>query len=91
MGLKLNLSWFDKSTEVCIGEEYSTDLGEDGAVIELLGLPIKGTVNNGEFRIKPEWVDILQPYFKHKIKYDYYDYFVSFDYADDWPDNNKQT
>lgn len=86
MGLKLNLSWFDKSTEVCVCEVYSVDLGNDCSVIEHLGLPIE--VNNGEFRIKPEWVDILQPYFKHKIKYDYYDYFVSFDYADDWPDNN---
>ncbi|UBX30952.1 colicin E3-like toxin immunity protein [Arsenophonus apicola] len=91
MGLKLQLSWFDKSTEVCIGEEYSIDLGENGTVIELLGLPIKGTINNGAFDIAMNWIKILQPYFNHKIKYDYYDYFVSFVYREDWPDNNKQT
>ncbi|MCB6166090.1 cloacin immunity family protein, partial [Klebsiella pneumoniae] len=28
MGLKLNLTWFDKKTEEFIGEEYSKDFGD---------------------------------------------------------------
>lgn len=51
MGLKLRLEWFDKQTECYEGEEYSKDLGEDGAVIEALGIPIKNNINNGGFNV----------------------------------------
>ena len=82
MGLILNLTWFDKKNDEFSGEEYSSDFGEDGAVIEKLGLPLKGTVNNGEFDVEEEFVAILQPYFKHKISTADFDYFLSFNYRD---------
>ncbi len=85
MGLKLDLSWYDKSTEEGVGEEYSRDLRDDGSVIEQLGLPIEDNVNNGEFNVKSHWVTVLQPYFKHQIQYDKYDYQISFVYRDEWP------
>ncbi len=52
MGLKLNIAWFDKKTEEFIGEEYSRDLGDDGSVIEKLGLPIEDNINNSRFNVK---------------------------------------
>ncbi len=56
MGLKLRLTWFDKKTEEFKGEEYSKDFGDDGSVIESLGMPLKDNINNGEFDLKKEWV-----------------------------------
>ncbi|UBX30707.1 colicin E3-like toxin immunity protein [Arsenophonus apicola] len=91
MGLKLNLSWFDKSTKEFVGEKYSEDLGENGSIIELLGLTIKDNINNGVFDVQNQWVRFLQPYFTELIEIKKYNYFISFDYADEWPDNNKQT
>ncbi len=89
MGLKLRLESFDKSTENLINEEYSRDLRDDGSVIEQLGLPIEDNVNNGVFDVKPQWVTVLQPYFKHPIQYDKYDYQVAFHYADEWPEDMR--
>ncbi|MFS1347434.1 colicin E3-like toxin immunity protein [Klebsiella pneumoniae] len=82
MGLKLRLTWFDKKTEEFKGEEYSKDFGDDGSVIESLGMPLKDNINNGEFDLKKEWVPILQPYFKNVIDISKFDYFVSFVYRD---------
>ncbi|MGV7959681.1 cloacin immunity family protein [Photorhabdus tasmaniensis] len=84
MGLKLNIAWFDRKTEEFIGEEYSGDLGDDGSVIEKLGLPIEDNINNGGFDVKKEWVPTLESYFKNKIETDKYWYQVSFDYRDKW-------
>ncbi|PAU99272.1 hypothetical protein CBG25_20185 [Arsenophonus sp. ENCA] len=89
MGLKLRLSWFEKTADDIAGEEYSRDLRDDGSVIEQLGLTIEDNVNNGEFNVKSHWVTVLNPYFNHKIQYDKYDYFVSFDYADEWPEDMR--
>ncbi|HBL7007475.1 colicin E3-like toxin immunity protein [Citrobacter sp. RHB35-C17] len=82
MGLKLRLEWFDHKTEEFIGEEYSKDFGDDGSVIESLGLPLKDNINNGGFNVEKQWVSLLQPYFKHKINLSDGSYFVSFDYRD---------
>ena len=82
MGLKLNLTWFDKKTEDFKGEEYSKDFGDDGSVIESLGMPLKDNINYGGFDVKKSWVPLLQPYFKNKIEVDKYWYQISFDYRD---------
>ncbi|NYY77896.1 cloacin [Escherichia coli] len=82
MGLKLNLTRFDKKTEEFIGEEYSKDFGDDGSVIESLGMPLKDNINNGGFDVEKSWVPLLQPYFKNKIEVDKYWYQISFDYRD---------
>ena len=47
MGLKLHIHWFDKKTEEFKGGEYSKDFGDDGSVIESLGMPLKDNINNG--------------------------------------------
>lgn len=82
MGLKLNLTWFDKKTEEFIGEEYSKDFGEDASVIESLGMPLKDNINNGGFDVEKSWIPLLQPYFKNKIDVDRCWYQISFDYRD---------
>ncbi|WP_435947078.1 colicin E3-like toxin immunity protein [Dryocola sp. BD586] len=85
MGLKIRLQWFDKSTELGAGKEYSADFGNDaGIMTEELNMPTKGIVNNGVFEVKREWVSSLQPYFNHIIDLTSYDYFVAFDYRDTW-------
>lgn len=82
MGLKLNLTWFDKKTEEFKGEEYSKDFGDDGSVIESLGIPLKDNINNGGFDVEKSWVPLLQPYFKNKIDVDKYWCQISFYYRD---------
>lgn len=84
MGLKLRLEWFDRKTELLVGKEYSKDLGDDGSVIESLGLPLKDNINNGGFDVEKKWGPVLQPYFKNKIDVDEYWYQISFDYRDKW-------
>ncbi|MGN8342253.1 colicin E3-like toxin immunity protein [Pseudomonas sp. SMV71] len=84
MGLKLRLEWFNKKTEFYEGEEHSNDLGEDGSVIEALGIPFENNINNGGFNVPQEWIKTLQPYFKHSIDWTTYIYQVSFDYRDSW-------
>jgi len=85
MGLKIRLEWYDKRTEMGEGEELSKDFGDDGSVIEALGLPIEGNVNNGGFNVSAQWVDTLQPHFRHPIQLLSYDYQVAFVYRDQWP------
>lgn len=84
MGLKLRLEWFDRKTELLVGKEYSKDLGDDGSVIESLGLPLKDNINNGGFDVGKKWGALLQPYFKNKIDVDEYWYQISFDCRDKW-------
>lgn len=84
MGLKLRLEWFDRKTELLVGKEYSKDLGDDGSVIESLGLPLKDNINNGGFDVEKKWAPLLQPYFKNNIDVDEYWYQISFDYRDEW-------
>lgn len=84
MGLRLRLNWYDKINDLGVGREYSQDLGDDAAVIETLGLPIDGTVNNGEFDVLTEWIPTLQSYFKQQIDLAEHDYQVAFDYRDTW-------
>ena len=78
MGLKLRLTWFDKKTSDFKGKEYSKDFGDDGSVIESLGMPLKDNINNGEFDMKKEWVLLLQPFFKNQIKPDVDNCYVVF-------------
>lgn len=84
MGLRLRLNWYDKTSDIGVGREYSVDLGDNVAVIEFLGLPVDDTVNNGEFDILTEWIPTLQPYFKQQIDLAEHDYQVAFDYRDAW-------
>ena len=84
MGLKLRLEWYSKQTEAYEGEEYSEDLGDDGSVIEALGIPFENNVNNGGFGVPQDWVKILQPHFQHSIDWTSYDYQIAFDYRASW-------
>lgn len=84
MGLKLRLEWFNKQTDLLVGKEYSKDFGDDGSVIESLGIPLKDNINNGGFDLEESWVPLLQPYFKNKIETDKNLYQISFDYRDSW-------
>ncbi|CAI1872814.1 Microcin-E3 immunity protein [Serratia ficaria] len=84
MGLKIHIQWFGKNNEEFKGEEYSKDFGDDGTVMESLGVPLKDNINNGVFDVEITWVPLLQPYFKNKIEVDRYWYQISFDYHDSW-------
>jgi len=84
MGLKIRLEWYDKETELGEGEELSQDFGDDGSVIEALGMPIDNNINNGGFDVGPQWVNTLQAHFQHVIQLSSYDYQVAFIYRDKW-------
>jgi hypothetical protein len=84
VGLKVRLEWYDKETELGIGRELSKDFGDDGSVIESLGMPIENNINNGGFDVLSHWVSILQPHFKHVIDSSSYDYQIAFVYRDHW-------
>jgi hypothetical protein len=84
MGLKIQLEWYDKETELGEGEELSQDFGDDGSVIEALGMPIDNNINNGGFDVGPQWVNTLQAHFQHVIHLSSYDYQVAFIYRDKW-------
>lgn len=82
MGLTIGLEWYDKKTEIGEGEELSQDFGDDGSIIEALGMPIKSNINNGGFDVNPHWVSMLQPHFVHSIHMSFYNYQVAFIYRD---------
>ncbi|MFW9270294.1 colicin E3-like toxin immunity protein [Pseudomonas sp. NR3] len=84
MGLKLRLEWYSKQTESFEGEEYTEDLGDDGSVVEALGIPFDNNINNGGFDLLLDWVGIIQPYFQHSIDWVSYDYQIAFEYLDNW-------
>lgn len=67
MGLKLDLTWFDKKTEEFKGEEYSKDFGDDGSVIESLGMPLKDNINNGCFDVKMSGFHYCNPTLNIKL------------------------
>ncbi|EMH0087420.1 colicin E3-like toxin immunity protein [Proteus mirabilis] len=85
MGLKLRIYWFDKKTKDFIGEEYSKDFGDNDFLIEETVNPKnENIINNGEFDLKKEWINAIQKYVTHKIDPDKYNYFIAFDYRDNW-------
>lgn len=65
VGLSVELDWFDKETEYGVGEECSIDFGEDGTVMDKLGITAAHNVNNGGFDVKREWLVDLQLLFQY--------------------------
>ncbi|WP_328286354.1 pyocin S6 family toxin immunity protein [Pseudomonas sp. Ant30-3] len=86
MGLKVRLNWYDKKTEIGVGKEYSADLGEDGSVIDALGLMAEPEIYDGGFDALPAWIPDLQPLFNHQIEPAAFDYQVAFRYRQVWRD-----
>jgi hypothetical protein len=41
MGLKIRLRWFDKTSELLIGKEYSKDFADDSSVMDDLDIPLE--------------------------------------------------
>jgi hypothetical protein len=81
MGLELRLEWYDTATLQLRGEESSKDLGDDESVLNALGIPVEGNINNGSFNVVEKWVATIQPYFQHQIILSANDYQISFDYS----------
>lgn len=84
MGIKVRLDWFDKKTEIADGQEYSVDLGDDGSVIEALGLMSEPEIYDGGFDVLATWIPHLQPLFNHRIEPAAFDYQVAFRYRRAW-------
>lgn len=84
MGLKVSLDWYDKKTEIAEGKEYSADLGDDGSIIDALGLIDADNIYDGGFDVKADWILTLQSLFTHKIDPTVFDYQISFRYRTNW-------
>lgn len=81
MGLQLRMEWYDTVTLQLQDEESSKNLGDDESVLNALGIPVEGNINNGSFNVTEKWVAIIQPYFQHQITLSTNDYQISFDYS----------
>lgn len=84
MGLKIRLNWYDKKTEIGAGKEYSADLGDDGSVIEALGLMAEPEIYDGGFDVLAAWIPVIQPLFSHQIEPAAFDYQISIRYRRAW-------
>ncbi|ROM99220.1 colicin E3-like toxin immunity protein [Pseudomonas brassicacearum] len=84
MGLKIRLDWYDKQTEIAQGKEYSADLGDDGAIIDALGLMSESEIYDGGFDVAATWIPTLQPLFNHQIDSSVFDYQIAFRYRQVW-------
>ncbi|WP_346826857.1 colicin E3-like toxin immunity protein [Serratia inhibens] len=85
MGLKLKVNWYDKKSELLVGQEYSKDFGDDDFLInETIGPKEDNIINNGIFDLVNEWVTPVQNHITHKIDMGKYDYFIAFEYNDTW-------
>nr|WP_241391571.1 colicin E3-like toxin immunity protein [Yersinia frederiksenii]ULG19872.1 cloacin [Yersinia frederiksenii] len=85
MGLKLRVNWYDKKTELLVGQEYSQDFGNDDFLIEETVNPKdENIINNGEFDLEYGWVIPIQKHIVHKIEMNTYDYQIAFEYSDTW-------
>jgi len=85
MGLKLKVNWYDKKSELLVGQEYSKDFGDDDFLInETISPKEDNIINNGIFDLVNEWVTPLQNHITHKIDMGKYDYFIAFEYNDTW-------
>ena len=62
-----------------MGEETSADLGNDGSIINKLGLPFDGRIYDGGFDVLASWIIDLQPLFTHKIDFQRFDYQLVFE------------
>ncbi|ABA74027.1 putative colicin immunity protein [Pseudomonas fluorescens Pf0-1] len=51
MGLELRLEWYDTATLQFQGEESSRNLGDNESVLNALGIPVEGNINNGSFNV----------------------------------------
>ncbi|MFY0732135.1 colicin E3-like toxin immunity protein [Pseudomonas sp. NFX15] len=80
MGLKVRLNWYNKASEIAEGKEYSADLGDDGSIIDALGLMEEKEIYDGGFDVLESWVTALQPLFRHQIDINTSDYQVAFRY-----------
>jgi hypothetical protein len=74
---KISLAWYDKETELGERVEWPQDFGDDGSMIEALGMPMENNINNGGFDVIAHWASTLQPHF-HSIRMSSYDYHVAF-------------
>jgi hypothetical protein len=84
MGLKIRIEWYDKESEIGIGEEFSKDMGDDESILNTLGIPVENNINNGGFDVGSHWIDMIQPHFSHCIDLTTHDYQLSFDYRESW-------
>ncbi|WLG95571.1 colicin E3-like toxin immunity protein [Pseudomonas sp. FP198] len=80
MGLQIRLRWFDKTSQLLIGKEYSKDFADDSSVMDDLDIPLEKNINNGNFDVNADWVEVLQPHFRHALDLSKHDYQISFDY-----------
>jgi len=80
MGLIARLNWYDKTTQISLGKEYSEDLGDDDSIINALGLMKEREIYDGGFDVKTSWIPNLQSLFDHELNTDKFDYQVAFRY-----------
>ncbi|MPQ86853.1 cloacin [Pseudomonas sp. MAFF 730085] len=91
MAMKVRLQWFNKQTDNLDADEYSANFEDDDIILNALGLHEEPQIYAGGFDVLPNWIAILQPYFRQVIEPDLFYYQISFLYQGAWPPPPKQS
>ncbi|MGF6459910.1 colicin E3-like toxin immunity protein [Pseudomonas frederiksbergensis] len=78
MALIIRLEWYDQNTDLGFGEELSSIIEDDDFVFTKLGLTDEYQIFDGGYNVLPEWISLLQSYFKHPIDPAQHDYQIAF-------------
>ncbi|MGF6704460.1 hypothetical protein ABIA58_001300 [Pseudomonas frederiksbergensis] len=78
MALRIRLEWYDKSTDLGLGEELSNIIEDNDFVFTTLGLTDEHQIFDGGYNVLPEWISLLQSYFTHPIDTARHDYQIAF-------------
>jgi hypothetical protein len=78
MALRIRLEWYDKSTDLGLGEELSNIIEDNDFVFTTLGLTDEYQIFDGGYNVLREWISLLQSYFTHPIDTARHDYQIAF-------------
>ena len=78
MSYKLRLQWFNKKNSEGEGKEFSAILDDSVFFLDDIGLSDEPQIYDGVYNVRDEWLSYIQPYFKHIINFQHYDYQIAF-------------
>lgn len=84
MGLRVTLEWFEKTNGFGIDEETSNIFEDTHSILSSLGLGGDHQIFDGSYDLKTQWIEIMQPHFKHLINQQNYDFQISFHHQGPW-------
>lgn len=78
MSYKIRLQWFNQQTSQGEGKELSDVLDSNIYFLDKIGLSDEYQIYAGVYDVVGEWLPYIQPYFKHQLNLQKYDYQLAF-------------